>query len=315
MKISGLKISGFVVAALLLAAPSAAWAARGIVTGSASLRAGPGAGFPVVDRIPGGAHVNIHGCIRGGAWCDISWVRDRGWVSARNLEYFYRNRYVYLPDYVEEVDYPVVPFVLSSYWASYYADRPFYRRVGYWNNYWQSNARFATTLPGRTAGVAATRGRLAATQARGSRAALATTRGAAVSPGRVASGRVAHVNQSRGMISRGAMAGTRQGVVGPQRGARFSAAPANRAVARPNMGRVAGAPAGRPGGATVGRAVGAPSQAHGQLGGAPRAMPQAAPGGGARIGGAAPAGGGTVGIGRGGGPAGGPPGGGPKRPH
>lgn len=133
------------VAALLLA-PTAALAAPGIVTVSTGLRAGPGAGFPLVDRVPEGARVNIHGCLRGNAWCDVSFSDDRGWVSSQYLEYLYRNHYVYLPDYADEVDVPVVPFVLSSYWSSYYAGRPWYRRQAYWNNYWTSHERFATRM-------------------------------------------------------------------------------------------------------------------------------------------------------------------------
>lgn len=148
------------VAALLLA-PTAALAAPGIVTVSTGLRAGPGAGFPLVDRVPEGARVNIHGCLRGNAWCDVSFSDDRGWVSSQYLEYLYRNHYVYLPDYADEVDVPVVPFVLSSYWSSYYEGRPWYRRQAYWNNYWTSHERFATrqTIDPRAAriGRAATR--------------------------------------------------------------------------------------------------------------------------------------------------------------
>lgn len=133
------------VAALLLA-PTAALAAPGIVTVSTGLRAGPGAGFPLVDRVPEGARVNIHGCLRGNAWCDVSFSDDRGWMSSQYLEYLYRNHYVYLPDYADEVDVPVVPFVLSSYWSSYYEGRPWYRRHAYWNNYWSSHERFATRM-------------------------------------------------------------------------------------------------------------------------------------------------------------------------
>ena len=140
MKLRGL----FIAAALLM--PTAAMAAPGIVTTTVSLRAGPGEGFPTVDRIPGGATVNIHGCLRGTAWCDVSWSDDRGWVSSQYLEYLYRNRYVYLPDYVAEIDVPVVPFVLTSYWSSYYAGRPWYHRRAYWSGYWQSHERFATRL-------------------------------------------------------------------------------------------------------------------------------------------------------------------------
>lgn len=133
------------IAALLLV-PTAALAAPGIVTVSTGLRAGPGAGFPLVDRIPEGARVNIHGCLRGNAWCDVSFSDDRGWVSSQYLEYLYRNHYVYLPDYVDEIDVPVVPFVLSSYWSSYYGGRPWYRRHAYWNNYWSSHERTATRM-------------------------------------------------------------------------------------------------------------------------------------------------------------------------
>jgi uncharacterized protein YraI len=155
-----MKFRSVLLAALLLA-PTAALAAPGIVTVSTGLRAGPGSGFPVVDRIPEGARVNIHGCLRGNAWCDVSFSDDRGWVSSQYLEYLYRNHYVYLPDYVEEVDVPVVPFVLTSYWSSYYQGRPWYRRQAHWNSYWTSHQRDATrmTIDPRAAriGRAATR--------------------------------------------------------------------------------------------------------------------------------------------------------------
>ena len=140
-----MRLKSALVAALLLA-PTAALAAPGIVTVSTGLRAGPGSGFPLVDRVPEGARVNIHGCLRGNAWCDVSFSDDRGWVSSQYLEYLYRNHYVYLPDYVDEIDVPVVPFVLTSYWSSYYGGRPWYRRHAYWNNYWTSHQSVATRM-------------------------------------------------------------------------------------------------------------------------------------------------------------------------
>jgi hypothetical protein len=113
------------------------------------------------------ARVNIHGCIRGDAWCDVSWSDDRGWVSSQYLEYLYRNRYVYLPDYVDVVDVPEVPFVLNSYWASYYSGRPWYHRRAYWSSYWQSHARFATQIPAdRSTRLGRTETRTAATEGR-----------------------------------------------------------------------------------------------------------------------------------------------------
>ncbi|MGY3466982.1 uncharacterized protein YraI [Bradyrhizobium sp. LM6.11] len=172
-----------VLLAALLLAPTAALAAPGMVTVSTGLRAGPGSGFPLVDRIPEGARVNIHGCLRGNAWCDVSFSDDRGWVSSQYLEYLYRNHYVYLPDYVDEIDVPVVPFVLTSYWSSYYQGRPWYRRHAHWNSYWTSHQRVATrmTIDPRAAriGRAATRDAAIALGRNG-----ANVRGAAAVSGR-----------------------------------------------------------------------------------------------------------------------------------
>ena len=161
-----MKLKGIFVAAVLLT-PTAALAAPGIVTASVGLRAGPGSGFPMVDRIPGGDHVNIHGCLRGDAWCDVSWSGDRGWVSSQYLEYLYRDRYVSLPDYVDVIDVPIVPFVLSSYWSSYYSGRPWYQRRAHWSSYWQSHASFATQMPtGRSARLSTTGTRAVVTEGR-----------------------------------------------------------------------------------------------------------------------------------------------------
>lgn len=276
-------------AAAMLLTPAAALAAPGIVTESVGMRAGPGPGFPTVDRIPGGSHVNIHGCLRGGAWCDVSWADDRGWVSSRYLEYLYRNHYVYLPDYVDNVD--VVPFALSSYWSSYYSGRPWYQRRAYWNGYWQSHARFATLIP---ADRSARLGRM-------------ETR-TAISEGRTRFGTAPSVTRQQNFAGVRAAHAGRQERIAHVNGAnrisrmppimarghdtpRFSAAPAARPahIAQPNAGRFSGSP----------------MNAHAQMG-APRAapaMPHLGGGGGgpAHINAAPRAAGGGA-------PAGGPPG-------
>jgi uncharacterized protein YraI len=285
-----MKLKSLFVAAMLLT-PTAALAAPGVVTVSVGMRAGPGPGFPMVDRIPGGSRVDIHGCLKGGAWCDVSWSDDRGWVSSQYLEYLYRNHYVYLRDYIDEVD--VVPFVLSSYWSSYYSGRPWYHRRDYWSSYWQSHARFATQIPtdrssrlGRAeARTAVTEGRTRAGVAPGvtRQQSVANVRGArATQQGRIAhEGRVAHVNGANRSFAR--TAPMARGHEGP----RFSAAPAARPahIAQPNADRMGGSP----------------MNARAQMG-APRAapaMPHMGGGGGAHINAAPRAGGG---------PAGGPPG-------
>lgn len=294
-----MKLKAILTAALLLA-PTAALAAPGIVTVSTGLRAGPGPGFPLVDRIPGGSRVNVHGCLKGDAWCDVSWSDDRGWASSQYLEYLYRNKYVYLPDYVDVIDVPVVPFVLSSYWSSYYSGRPWYQRRAYWNNYWTSHERFATPMTiDRSAariGRAATRD-AAIAEGRTSRAGAAErmTReqgaaqihGAREAQGRAAAAqpRMAH-EQARVVHENGANRAnahvqppTARAHEAPRISATPAARPAMPHVAQPNVGH------------------GSPMNAHAQM-----PVPRAAPamphaGGGAPQINAAPHGGGPAGGG------------------
>ncbi len=162
-----MKRTGLLIAAAMLLLPTAALAAPGMVTTNVGLRAGPGDGFPVVDRIPGGSHVNIHGCLKGDAWCDVSWSDDRGWVSSDELQWLYRNNYVYLSDYYDDIDVPVVPFVIGSYWSSYYAGRPFFHRRAYFDRYWRSHESVAMRTPDRIARARAGRSNAAVTEGRG----------------------------------------------------------------------------------------------------------------------------------------------------
>lgn len=317
-----MKLKGVLIAALLLA-PGAALAAPGIVTASVGLRAGPGPGFPMVDRIPGGARVNIHGCLKGNAWCDVSWSDDRGWVSSQYLEYLYRNRYVYLPDYVGEIDVPVAPFVLSSYWSSYYTGRPWYQRRAYWNNYWSSHERTATrlTIDARAARIGrAAAARDATVAVRGD----AAKRDAATVVGRTRVGtteritREQSINRMRSareaygrapdaqarMTRESGRARAAAGIQQPLAHARPQAPATARAHEAP---RISARPAARPAAPRVaqpGVSHGSPMNAHAQMP-APRAaappMPHAGGGGGAPHVNAAPrAGGGPA--------AGGPPG-------
>jgi hypothetical protein len=242
----------------------------------------------MVDRIPGGSHVNIHGCLSGDAWCDVSWSGDRGWVSSQYLEYLYRNRYVYLPDYVDVIDVPVVPFVLSSYWSSYYSGRPWYHRRAYWSSYWQSHARFATQMPtDRSTRLGRTETRTAVTEGRTrTSAAPGVTRRqgfANVRDAHATQGRMAHVNGANRAFSR-----TQQPMARGHEATRFSAAPAARPampahIARPNVGRVGGPPMNAR--AQMGAPRAAPAMPHVGGGGAPHI--NAAP----RVGGGPPAGG------------------------
>ncbi|WP_128925414.1 SH3 domain-containing protein [Bradyrhizobium guangxiense] len=323
-----MKFKSVLLAALLLA-PTAALAAPGIVTVSTGLRAGPGVGFPLVDRIPEGARVNIHGCLRGNAWCDVSFSDDRGWVSSQYLEYLYRNHYVYLPDYVDEIDVPVVPFVLTSYWSSYYTARPWYHRHAYWNSYWTSHQSIATRMTidpraariGRAAtrdaavaleregvrgkGAAAISGRSAATPrpdaAIAKRDAAITRRDAAVAADRTLAGRSERIAHERTNVQSRNPRDAQARMMHEQAASRAAvrAQPMTRAHEAP---RVSAAPAARPTMPHVAQpnvSHGSPMNAHAQMP-APRAAAPAMPhgGGGAPQINAAPRGGGA--------PAGGP---------
>jgi uncharacterized protein YraI len=293
-----MKLKGVFVAAMLLT-PTAALAAPGVVTASVSMRAGPGPGFPTVDRIPGGARVDIHGCLQGDAWCDVSWSGDRGWVSSRYLKYLYRNRYVYLPDYVDDV--PIVPFVLSSYWATYYSGRPWYHRHAYWNRYWHSHARFATHVPPdrfRHVGRHETRPVVTGGLPRhGIAQGAPPPRGFAHVRGphavqRSVQGNMPHLSGPGRTFSRVQQPMPMQQPLARGHEARSSAAPIARPampahVAQPGLGRVGGAPMGAQ--AQMGGMRAAPAMPHmGGGGGAPRV---AAP----HVGGGGPAGGGGLG--------------------
>jgi uncharacterized protein YraI len=293
-----MKRTGILIAAAMLLLPSAALAAPGLVTTTVSLRAGPGDGFPVVDRIPGGAHVDIHGCLKGDAWCDVSWSGDRGWVSSDELQWLYRNNYVYLSDYYDDIDVPVVPFVLGSYWSTYYAGRPFFHRRAYFDRYWRSHASFAMRTPDRIARARAGHGNAAVVEGRGrgadARAAIeGRNRGDLVRERGRADVRGAEAARIRG-AERGRLAGVNRSVGrGPQptaridHGARFSAAPAARPAARvaqpaishgPPMSARAQMPAPRAAAPAMARPAGGGGAPH--IGGGAAAPRAAAPAGG-----------------------------------
>jgi len=123
----------------VIAAPAAALAQDAIVTVDLNMRAGPSTAFPVVDVVPGRTPVDVHGCVAGYSWCDVSAVGNRGWVSAGYLSYAASGSYVPLVEYVTEIDVPILSFSVGSYWDSYYRNRPWYGQRTQWRDRWQAN--------------------------------------------------------------------------------------------------------------------------------------------------------------------------------
>jgi uncharacterized protein YraI len=106
-----------------VALPGMASAQDAVVTTDLNMRAGPSTEFPVVAVIPDNGRVDVHGCVRGYSWCDVTWADLRGWVSANYLQYYYRQRYVPLVEYAPAVDLPVIVFSVDTYWHDHYRPR------------------------------------------------------------------------------------------------------------------------------------------------------------------------------------------------
>lgn len=120
------------VTALLLIFPAMAFAADGYVTGNVNLRAGPDSEYPVIQVIPVGAPVSVQGCTQGWQWCDVIVGPNRGWVAGTFIQYTYNNQPVIVTDYGAQIGIPIVSFVIGTYWANYYTNRPFYRDRARW---------------------------------------------------------------------------------------------------------------------------------------------------------------------------------------
>lgn len=124
-----------------VAAPSFAAAQDAVVTADLNMRAGPSTSFPVVDVIPERAPVDVHGCLDGYGWCDVSSQGSRGWVSASYLTYAAGGGYVPLIEYTSEIDIPIITYSVGPYWDTYYRNRPWYGRRALWSDRWRDNWR------------------------------------------------------------------------------------------------------------------------------------------------------------------------------
>ena len=116
----------------LLALPALALAADGYTTGNVNLRAGPDISYPLIETLPAGAPLSVQGCTSGWEWCDVIFQGNRGWVAGNFIQYDYNSQYVLVPQYGAQIGIPIVSFVISTYWDTYYRNRPFYRERATW---------------------------------------------------------------------------------------------------------------------------------------------------------------------------------------
>jgi uncharacterized protein YraI len=129
------------VVAGLVVVPNLASALTAVTTESTDLRAGPAFDFPVVDQIPSDVRVNVHGCVRGYRWCDVSWRDARGWVAGEELAYLYQGQRVTLVEYGPRIGLPVIGFAIDTYWDRYYRGRSWYGERARWRGVWRERER------------------------------------------------------------------------------------------------------------------------------------------------------------------------------
>ena len=120
-------------------APGLAAAQDAVVTLDLNMRAGPSTSFPIVDVVPEATPVDVHGCVSGYSWCDVTALGNRGWVSASYLSYAANGSYVPLSDYTSEIDIPIITYSVGPYWDTYYRNRPWYGQRARWSDRWRDN--------------------------------------------------------------------------------------------------------------------------------------------------------------------------------
>lgn len=111
---------------------SQARAADVYVSAYVSLRAGPYVDYPRLMVLSPGVRLVLYGCLDDWSWCDVSYMGDRGWVSANYLDLYYDGRRVLLPHYAVQLGLPVVVFSLPVYWSTHYRHRPWYPERARW---------------------------------------------------------------------------------------------------------------------------------------------------------------------------------------
>lgn len=107
-----------------MAAPALAQDGSGTVRIGASLRAGPAPEYPRVATPATDDALQVHGCTRDWAWCDVSWREKRGWLPAGAIDFHEQGQGV-APG--ASLGVPTVGFALDRYWDTHYRGQPWAR--------------------------------------------------------------------------------------------------------------------------------------------------------------------------------------------
>ena len=123
-------VSSFAV--LLLAVCGTAGAQNAYTAKQMNLHAGPDRDYPLVAQVDEGTPLEVHGCLDGWSWCDVSVEGNRGWMYGGGIYFDYNGGTVWLYSYGPQVGVPVITFSVDTYWGQYYQGRPWYGQRETW---------------------------------------------------------------------------------------------------------------------------------------------------------------------------------------
>jgi len=117
---------------VLLAALGIASAQNAYTARPMNVRAGPNRDYPLVAQVDAGTPLDVHGCLDGWSWCDVSFDGNRGWMYGGGISFEYNGGRVPLYSYGPQLGLPIITFSLGTYWGQYYRGRPWYAQRNTW---------------------------------------------------------------------------------------------------------------------------------------------------------------------------------------
>ncbi len=120
------------LAVLLLAVCGTAGAQNAYTAKQMNLHAGPDRDYPLVAQVDEGAPLEVHGCLDGYSWCDVSVDGNRGWMYGGGIYFDDNGGTAWLYSYGPQVGVPVITFSVDTYWGQYYQGRPWYGQRETW---------------------------------------------------------------------------------------------------------------------------------------------------------------------------------------
>lgn len=128
-------VYGLTLALGVLALPANASAAEGYARSSGTMRAGAGSDYPTIMHVARGTGLEIYGCTRRYAWCDVSADGERGWFPGSRIDFDRDGRRIRLSEGAGALGLTILTFGMADYWGSHYSDRSWYGQSRWWRGH------------------------------------------------------------------------------------------------------------------------------------------------------------------------------------